>query len=64
MFQFEKQKLESFLKARRYPIDRQGLIREAEKNLPHQIVLLLQRLEDRSYSSPEEVDQAMAAHHA
>ena len=65
MFKFEKQRLIGFLDKAQFPADKDSLIHQAEKaNLPHQLVLLMQRLDPRSYESPHDVEQSMLAHRA
>jgi hypothetical protein len=65
MFQFERQALERFLKSAKFPLTQQQLIDQAqEAEVPHQIVSLLQRLDDRTFKSAEEVENQLAAHKA
>jgi len=65
MFQYERKELDKFLSMASYPTSRDELIEQANRSkLPHLVVLLLQRLEDRQYQSADEVEQELSVHKA
>lgn len=65
MFKYEREAMERFLQSTEFPLDRDQLIERAEQaDLPHQLVLLMQRLEERPYSNADEVEHALLAHRA
>ena len=65
MFQFEKNALGEFLKNLNFPSNRQQLIDKAKAaGLPQQVLMLLQRLEDKPYNSAQEVEDNLHAHKA
>lgn len=65
MFEFEKKALDEFLKGLKFPLDKEKIIQKStDADLPHQVQLLLQRLDERKYGSAQEVEQGLAAHKA
>lgn len=65
MFQYERQALDRFLATAKYPCNACDLVDQANNaGVPHQVVLLLQRLEDRQYSSGSDVEQELTVHKA
>lgn len=65
MFKFEQKALEDFLANQRFPASKEQVLEKAQSaELPHQILLLMQRLDDRQYGSAEDVEKDLAAHKA
>lgn len=65
MFDFERKRTEKFLGSLTYPVSKERIIEQAaQAELPHQVLLLMQRLDERQYASADEVEQDLAAHKA
>lgn len=59
-FQFERNAMDNFLKGVQYPATRDQLIDQAkDRDLPLQIISMLQRLPDREFSSSEDAIHEM-----
>lgn len=65
MFQSERQAMDRFLNSLAYPASKQQILDQAShSDLPHQLALLLQRLDDRTYASADRVEEDLAVHNA
>lgn len=65
MFQFEKHALDDFLHTLPYPSSKHDLLDKANHSeLPHHLVLLMQRLEEREYTAAEDVEENLLTHKA
>jgi len=65
MFQSERKMLDKFLHSLTFPIGRGAIIEQAEKvDLPVQFLGMLQRMEDRQFTSAQDVEETLAAHKA
>ena len=65
MFQSEKKLLDDFLQSQKYPFNRKQILDNAMKrSLPIQLVQILERLDDRQYTSMDDVEQVLAVHKA
>jgi hypothetical protein len=60
MFQFEKNALLNFFNSIEYPVNKQKLIDLAkDRDLPLQLIAVLQRLPDREFSSADEINHEL-----
>ena len=65
MFQSERKMLDKFLHSLKFPLARNALIEQAEQaDLPVQFLGMLQRLEDRQFTSVQDVEETLTAHKA
>lgn len=62
MFQFERQKMDSFLKSLNYPIAKDQLIERARQaGLPSSLFQLFERLEGDRFDNADAVEDSLAA---